>query len=124
MPRPLRCDSPLRVLNIGQKGHNGQVIFYYDEDREYYLECLQNACKKFEVVLFGYVLMSNHIHALFYGVLKNVRVFFNLLVQLMSAGLTENMAGRGRFGIPAFTQSLSRTNSNSCKLRHTSLTTR
>ena len=67
MPRPLRCDSPLRVLNIWQKGHNGQVIFYYDEDREYYLECLQNACKKFGVVLLGYVLMSNHIHALFYG---------------------------------------------------------
>lgn len=67
MPRALRCDSPLRVLNIGQKGHNGQIIFYYDEDREYYLECLQNACKKFGVVLLGYVLMSNHIHALFYG---------------------------------------------------------
>lgn len=67
MPRPLRCDSPLRVLNIGQKGHNGQVIFYYDEDREYYLECMQNACDKCGIVLLGYVLMSNHIHALFYG---------------------------------------------------------
>ena len=67
MPRPLRCDSPLRVLNIGQKGHNGQVIFYYDEDREYYLECLQNSCDKCGIVLLGYVLMSNHIHALFYG---------------------------------------------------------
>lgn len=70
MSRPPRCNSPIGVLNIGQKGHNDQVIFYSDEDRGYYIECLQNACDKFGIVLLAYVLMSNHIHALFYGDIK------------------------------------------------------
>lgn len=67
MPRKPRCDSPIRVLNIGQKGHNGQVIFYEPEDYSYYLQCLRKACKDNDMVLLAFALMANHIHAIFYG---------------------------------------------------------
>lgn len=67
MGRKPRAESPMLIQNIGQKGHNSQLIFYDDEDREKYEQSLRKACKENGIVLLALVLMGNHIHALFFG---------------------------------------------------------
>ncbi len=59
-----------RFVLIGQPQHliirgvNKEPIFYANEDYEFYLEKLKDACDKHDCDLHAYVLMTNHIHLL------------------------------------------------------------
>jgi len=46
------------------RGNNCEPIFYADEDYQFYLEKLKQACKKHQCKLHAYVLMTNHVHLL------------------------------------------------------------
>lgn len=79
MGRFVRHNSKTLFQNVGQKGHNDQVIFYDDDDRRKYLQCLHRACEKYEVILVAYVLMSNHVHLILHGEISQFDLVFKSL---------------------------------------------
>jgi len=54
-------DQPQHVI---VRGLNREAIFYKNEDYEFYLDKLKNACEKHHCRLHAYVLMTNHVHLL------------------------------------------------------------
>ena len=52
-------ELPTRVV---QRGHNRQAVFVEDEDVDYYLENLREWKDELEIKLYGWCLMTNHIH--------------------------------------------------------------
>lgn len=50
--------------HIIQRGHNREPCFYAESDYSRYLDNLQEAAKKNQVVIHAYVLMTNHVHLL------------------------------------------------------------
>ena len=55
---------PGQSQHVIQRGNNREVIFVADEDYQYYLKKLGDACKKYECEIHTYVLMTNHVHLL------------------------------------------------------------
>ena len=53
-----------QAQHIIQRGNNREPIFAHDEDYHFYLECLQDAIKRYKLSIHAYVLMTNHVHLL------------------------------------------------------------
>ncbi|MFC1746389.1 transposase [Candidatus Riflebacteria bacterium] len=64
MARQPRFVLPGQAQHIIQRGNNQSIIFAAEEDYQFYLEKLQDACKRFKCKCHAYVLMNNHIHLL------------------------------------------------------------
>lgn len=64
MPRPPRIELEGGVYHLTSRGNGRQDIFHDDEDRARFLDQLRDNLETFEVVLYAYVLMSNHYHLL------------------------------------------------------------
>ncbi len=62
MPRVGRVVLPNYPHHIVQRGHNRQVVFSTNEDYEYYLETLSEWHDVYEVRVYAWCLMTNHIH--------------------------------------------------------------
>ena len=62
MPRRGRVVLPNCPHHIVQTGHNRQVVFTADDDFEYYLETLSQWRRIYEVRVYAWCLMRNHIH--------------------------------------------------------------
>lgn len=60
-PRMYMAGVPCHVI---QRGNNRTPCFFSDEDYLFYLECLIEACKRYQVSCHAYVLMTNHTHLL------------------------------------------------------------
>ena len=63
-PSPRRFIKPGYVYHLVARGNNKQVIFRGSEDFQKYLYLLEDARKKFSVLIYNYVLMDNHVHLL------------------------------------------------------------
>ena len=50
--------------HVVQRGNDRQACFFEQENHLFYLDCLGQACRRYEVVLHAYVLMTNHVHLL------------------------------------------------------------
>lgn len=61
LPRFMLPGQPQHVII---RGNNRDPVFHADEDFQFYLEKLQQACAKHSCDIHAYVLMSNHIHLL------------------------------------------------------------
>lgn len=46
------------------RGNNRQIIFVADEDYDFYLKKLGEACERYGCLVHAYVLMTNHVHLL------------------------------------------------------------
>jgi putative transposase len=46
------------------RGNNRNACFFSDYDRHFYLDCLNDACTRYQVQTHTYVLMTNHVHLL------------------------------------------------------------
>jgi putative transposase len=62
MPRKARILVPNYPHHIVQRGHNRKAVFVGDEDYQYYLENLREWKETFDIKLYGWCLMTNHIH--------------------------------------------------------------
>ena len=51
-------------MHLIQRGNNRGACFFAEDDYQSYLDHLGQACKKFDVKLHAYVLMTNHVHLL------------------------------------------------------------
>ena len=64
MARLPRITIPSFPHHLIQRGNNRQAIFFYDEDRRFYLRCLLQAKINCQCRIYSYVLMTNHVHLL------------------------------------------------------------
>jgi putative transposase len=64
MGRHLRIFIPGYSYHVIVRGNERKNIFRQDVDRKKFLEIFGDACEKFELVVYSYVLMSNHYHFL------------------------------------------------------------
>jgi len=62
MPRVARLVVPGLPHHITQRGNNRQDVFFTDADRRVYLTMLSEQCRRFEVRLTAFCLMTNHVH--------------------------------------------------------------
>ena len=53
---------PDAVYHISGRGNNRQEIFWNDEDREDFLELLEQCAERFQLRIFAFCLMTNHYH--------------------------------------------------------------
>jgi putative transposase len=64
MARNPRLFLPHTPLHIVQRGHDRNAVFVEQPDYAYYLENLRQAKADLNVKVFGYCLMTNHVHLL------------------------------------------------------------
>lgn len=64
MPRKARVKSNTGIYHIIWRGANRQEIFHDDEDRGKFLELLKKYKWKYEMTIYAWCLMSNHVHVL------------------------------------------------------------
>ena len=62
MPRTRRIVVPNTPHHVVQRGHNKQSVFSGHDDFEMYLSLLRTWTREFDVKVFGYCLMTNHVH--------------------------------------------------------------
>lgn len=62
MARPLRIEFPGAFYHVTSRGNRKQPIFISDDDRYFFLNCLQEAHVRFGVIIHVYCLMENHYH--------------------------------------------------------------
>src|SRR5208283_1841744 len=60
MPRPPRIDFPDAVYHVTSRGNGRAGIFWSDDDRQRFLAQLAHHLHRADVVLYAYVLMTNH----------------------------------------------------------------
>ena len=64
MPRKPRMYLAGLPCHVIQRGNNRSVCFITDQDYQFYLDCLIEACRRYRVSVHAYVLMTNHVHLL------------------------------------------------------------
>jgi putative transposase len=62
MPRSSRVVIEGCAHHVSQRGNNRQDVFIVDDDRRVFLSLLAKASKRFNLVVDGYCLMTNHVH--------------------------------------------------------------
>lgn len=60
MPRKQRMYIPGIACHVIQRGNNRDACFYAEDDYQFYLDQLKDACDRYAVSLHAYVLMTNH----------------------------------------------------------------
>lgn len=62
MPRQARIILQNTPHHIVQRGHNREVVFIEDDDYRYYINTLKEWKEELGVKVYGYCLMTNHVH--------------------------------------------------------------
>jgi putative transposase len=62
MPRIARIIAPGIPHHITQRGNRRMETFFSDEDYQAYLSLMAEWCRKFNVAIWAYCLMPNHVH--------------------------------------------------------------
>lgn len=64
MSRPLRVNFPGAFYHVTSRGNEKKPIYKSKRDRQKYLEYLESASARYNVVIHAYCLMNNHYHLL------------------------------------------------------------
>jgi putative transposase len=64
MPKKQRMYQPSIPSHIVQRGNDRKPCFFEYENYLFFLDCLENAIRRYQVAVHAYVLMTNHIHLL------------------------------------------------------------
>lgn len=64
MPRIARVYAVNYPHHVTQRGNNRETVFFDDEDRAFYLKTLRGYSKKWNLEIWAYCLMTNHVHIL------------------------------------------------------------
>ena len=62
MPRIARVVGVTYPHHITQRGNYRQIVFTGEEDYRFYLERLNEYCRKYKLLMLAYCLMPNHVH--------------------------------------------------------------
>jgi putative transposase len=75
MARALRIKYKNALYHITSRGNERRNIFENDPDRDFFLKTLKESLNTYNVILYSYVLMSNHFHLLLETPLANLSEF-------------------------------------------------
>jgi len=76
MPRKKREESPTGVYHWIVRGMNRRKLFHGKQDHKQFLDYLREHKTQYEILMFHYCMMSNHVHALVKSpTLKNLSRF-------------------------------------------------
>lgn len=64
MTRPLRIEYDNAYYHVMNRGRGRLWIFHDSRYYQAFLECLEQACRRFKVEIHAYCLMGNHYHLL------------------------------------------------------------
>jgi len=64
MPRLPRIVVPEIPHHVTQRGNNKQDVFFVDDDKRVYLELLHAQSERYGFRIYGYCLMTNHVHVI------------------------------------------------------------
>ena len=64
MPRKPRQESPVGVYHFITRGVNKKKLFHKDKDYKSYLELISEYRDRFNIQIYHYCLMTNHVHLL------------------------------------------------------------
>ncbi|MBW1962970.1 MAG: transposase [Deltaproteobacteria bacterium] len=64
MAKPLRIEYEGALCHVLSRGNAGEYIFKDAKDRLTFLDIIGDACQRFGLDVFAYVLMDNHYHLL------------------------------------------------------------
>ena len=64
MPRIARLVAVNYPHHITQRGNNRETVFFQDQDRQFYLQALKKYSSQWELEIWAYCLMPNHVHVL------------------------------------------------------------
>nr|WP_305908179.1 transposase [Methylomarinum sp. Ch1-1]MDP4520991.1 transposase [Methylomarinum sp. Ch1-1] len=92
LPRFVLPGQPQHVI---QRGNNRHIIFVVEEDYQYYLSKLTEACEKHHCDIHAYVLMTNHVHL--------------LITPYVGNGISKVMQSVGRYYVQYFNRRYQRT---------------
>ena len=62
MPRQARIVMPGNLHHVTQRGNYRQDIFFEDQDRVVYLKYLNKNANQYDLDIYAYCLMDNHVH--------------------------------------------------------------
>lgn len=62
MARPLRIEFPGAVYHVTSRGNEKKAVFRTTQDRQRFLDILQQVNKRYNWICHGYCLMTNHYH--------------------------------------------------------------
>ena len=62
MARPLRLEYEGAVYHVTIRGNQRGIIFQENSDRERFIEKLAESVERYEIHLYLYTLMTNHVH--------------------------------------------------------------
>ena len=62
MARISRVVAPNIPHHVVQRGNRRQIVFFNDDDKREYLKSLTEQAKRFNVAIWSYCLMDNHVH--------------------------------------------------------------
>jgi len=62
MPRIARIIAPGIPHHVTQRGNRRMETFFRDEDYQAYLALMAEWCRKYNVAIWAYCLMPNHVH--------------------------------------------------------------
>ncbi len=79
MPRSPRVNYANACYHVMNRGIAKNPIFYNEKSYQIFLEILGESCKKFEVIIHAYCLMSNHYHLLLETPKANLSKFMQYL---------------------------------------------
>lgn len=64
MPRKPRMYLAGIPCHVTQRGNNRSACFFAPQDYRFYLDCLEDAARRYGVAVHAHVLMTNHVHLL------------------------------------------------------------
>jgi putative transposase len=64
MPRKPGMSLPGMPSHVVQRGNDRNPCFFEEDNYWFFLDCLSDACERYDVAIHAYVLMTNHIHLL------------------------------------------------------------
>jgi putative transposase len=95
MPRIARIIAAGYPHHITQRGNNRATVFFDDEDRQTYLNLLLKYTRTYDVAIWAYCLMSNHVHLLAVpdtdtGLARGIGLTNMLYTQYLNRKLTQS----------------------------------
>jgi len=75
MARALRIKYKNALYHITSRGNERRNIFESEQDRDFFIRTLEESLNTYQVILYSYVLMSNHFHFLLETPLANISEF-------------------------------------------------
>lgn len=80
--RTKRKYSPTEMYHVVIRGVNKQNIFFYNEDKRFFLSLMNKYSKKLKVKIHAYCLMENHVHFLLSAKDKNLSSFMQVVTSV------------------------------------------